>query len=173
MAQKIEVARGEKPPAGAPAQGSLLAPLGSLRSEVDRLFDQFMTRAWARPFEVPPSAWLDQAIGTAMPAVDVAEKDGGYEITAELPGLDAKNVQVQLAGETLTISGEKSEEKEEKDKNYHLSERRYGSFRRSFRLPPGVDAAKIDAKFDKGVLKVTLPKNAAAAAPKTIEVKAA
>ena len=169
MAQNIEIARG-KAPAATPAETS---PLGTLRGEVDRLFDQFMTRVWSKPFEVPPSAWIEQTFGTAMPAVDFAEKDGGYEISAELPGLDPRNVKVQLSGDTLTISGEKTEEKEEQDKSYHLSERRYGSFRRSFRLPPGIDPARIEAKFDKGVLKVTLPKDAAAATSKTIEVKAA
>ena len=82
-------------------------------------------------------------------------------MTAELPGLDAADIDVKFAHNVLTISGEKKEEKEEKKekkKDYYLSERRYGSFQRSFQLPDGIDAGKIEAKFDKGILKVTLPK---------------
>ena len=69
------------------------------------------------------------------------------------------NIEVKVADDILTIKGEKKEEKEEKDKNYYMSERRYGSFQRSFQLPPGVDQGKIDASFQKGVLTVTLPKS--------------
>ncbi|TIP96679.1 MAG: Hsp20/alpha crystallin family protein, partial [Mesorhizobium sp.] len=97
-----------------------------------------------------------------------------YEITAELPGIDERNVEIKLANRTLTIKGEKTEEKEEKDNDYYLSERRYGSFQRSFQLPEGVDADKIDASFAKGVLTVKLPKTAEAQkAEKKITVKAA
>jgi len=94
--------------------------------------------------------------------MDLVEKEDAYEITAELPGLDDKNVEIKLSNRTLTIRGEKSEEKEDKQKDYYLSERRYGSFQRSFQLPDGVDADKIDAKFTKGVLTVKLPKTAEA-----------
>ncbi len=106
------------------------------------------------------------------PAVDLAEKEGEYEITAELPGLDEKDVEVRLANGALTISGEKKAEREEKDKDYHFSERRYGSFKRSFRVPDGVDADKIEASFEKGVLKVKLPKSAQAVEnSKKIDIK--
>ena len=108
------------------------------------------------------------------PAVDVAEKDEECEITAELPGLDEKNIEVKLANGTLTIKGEKKEEKEEKQKDYYLSERSYGSFIRSFQLPEGVDEGKIEASFVKGVLTVKLPKSAEAQKnEKTISIKAA
>jgi len=108
------------------------------------------------------------------PAMDLVEKDKEYEITAELPGIDEKNVEIKLSNHTLTIKGEKREEKEEKDKDYYLSERRYGSFQRSFQVPEGVDADKIDASFTKGVLTVKLPKTAEAQkAEKKITVKAA
>ena len=108
-----------------------------------------------------------------LPAVDVAEKDKEYEITAELPGMDESNIEVKLSNGMLTITGEKKEEKEEKKKDYYLSERRYGSFERSFQLPEGVDADKIEAKFTKGVLKVVLPKTAEAQkSVKKIAVKA-
>ena len=96
------------------------------------------------------------------PAVDIAEKDKEYEITAELPGMDEKNIDVKFADGILTIKGEKTEEKEEKKKDYYLSERRFGSFQRSFQVPDGVDADKIDASFKNGVLTVILPKSAQA-----------
>ena len=90
--------------------------------------------------------------------MDVAEKDDEYEISAELPGLDEKEVEVKVANRTLTIKGEKKEEKEERQKDYYLSERRFGSFQRSFQLPEGIDAGRIEANFAKGVLTVKLPK---------------
>ncbi|RWE57865.1 MAG: Hsp20/alpha crystallin family protein [Mesorhizobium sp.] len=106
--------------------------------------------------------------------MDLVEKTNEYEITAELPGIDEKNVDIKLANNVLTIKGEKKEEKEEKEKDYYLSERRYGSFQRSFRLPEGVNADKIDASFTKGILTVKLPKTAEAQkAEKKITVKAA
>jgi len=94
-----------------------------------------------------------------VPAVDIAEKDKEYEITAELPGMDESNIDVKFADGLLTIKGEKKEEKEEKNKDYYLSERRYGSFQRSFPVPESVDANKIEAKFVNGVLTVKLPKS--------------
>ena len=106
--------------------------------------------------------------------MDLVEKDGEYEITAELPGIDEKNVEIKLANQMLTIKGEKEDSKEEKRKDYYLSERRYGSFQRSFQVPEGVDVDKIEANFAKGVLTVKLPKTAAAKkAEKKITVKAA
>ena len=103
----------------------------------------------------------------------MSETDKAYEITAELPGIDEKNVEVSLADGGITIKGEKKEETEEKKKDYYVSERRYGSFDRYFTLPEGVDANKIEASFKNGVLKVTLPKTAEAQKPaKKIEVKA-
>ena len=108
------------------------------------------------------------------PAVDVAETEKAYEITAELPGLDGKNVEVKFADGILTIKGEKQEEKEEKKKDYYLSKRSYGSFQRSFQVPDSVDPDKIEASFKNGVLTVTLPKNAdSQKTAKKITVKAA
>lgn len=160
----------------APAKSAEWAPFESLRREIDRLFDDFRPFDWRLPskvlgFEVPPIARSEWQIA---PAMDLIEKDDAYEITAELPGLSDKNVEIKLSNHTLTIKGEKSEEKEDKRKDYYLSERRYGSFQRSFQLPEGVDADKIDANFSKGVLTVKLPKSAEAKkAEKTITVKAA
>ena len=151
-------------------------PFESLRREIDRLFDDFRPFDWRLPsrvlgFEVPR---ISRAEWQVAPAMDLVEKDDAYEITAELPGLDEKNVEIKLSNHTLTIKGEKSEEKEDRQKDYYLSERRYGSFQRSFQLPDGVDADKIDANFAKGVLTVKLPKTAEAKkAEKKISVKAA
>ena len=106
--------------------------------------------------------------------MDLVEKEKEYEISAELPGIDEKNVEIKVANHMLTIKGEKTEEKEEKKKDYYLSERRFGSFQRSFALPEGVDADKIEANFVKGVFTVKLPKTAEAQkAEKKITVKAA
>jgi len=108
-----------------------------------------------------------------MPAVDVSETDKAYEITAELPGMDEKNVEVKVANGVLSIKGEKQEEKEEKKKDYYKRERNFGSFERSFQVPDGVDTDRIEASFKKGVLLVTLPKSAEAQkAEKKIAVKA-
>ena len=108
------------------------------------------------------------------PAVDVINKEKAYEITAELPGMDESNIDVKFSDGALTIKGEKKDEREEKKKDYYLSERRYGSFQRSFGVPDGVDADKIEAQFKNGVLTVTLPKTAEAQkSEKKISVKKA
>jgi len=152
-------------------------PFESLRQEIDRLFEDFDGGLWrsrfARPmFNLQPF-WTRESTW-AMPAVDVAETDRGYEITAELPGMDENNIEVKFADGVLTIKGEKKDEKEEKKKDYYLSERSYGSFQRSFQVPDGVDTDKIEATFKKGVLTVALPKSVEAQkAAKKIDVKAA
>jgi len=153
-----------------------LRPFDSLRREVDRLFEDFAGGLWRSPFgrsffDIKP-AWRSRSAMSAMPAIDVTETDKAYEIAAELPGMDEKNVEVKVADDILTIKGEKQEEKEEKTKDYHLSERSFGSFQRAFQVPSGVDTDKIDAKFSKGVLTVTLPKSSEAQkAEKKITVK--
>jgi HSP20 family protein len=150
-------------------------PFETLRKEIDRLFDDFGGDFWRRPFR--PLASLERAWPSklaATPAVDLSETDKAYEITAELPGMDEKSVEVNLVNGGLTIKGEKKEEKEEKEKDYYVSERRYGAFQRYFDLPDGIDADRIAATFKNGVLKVTLPKTAEAQKPaKKIEVKPA
>jgi HSP20 family protein len=118
--------------------------------------------------------WGRQLARRAAPAVDIVEKEGGYEVIAELPGLDEKNIEVSIANGCLTIKGEKQEEKEEKEKDYHLQERHYGAFERRFQIPEGVDTAKIEADFKQGVLTVTLPKSPQAKqAEQKITIKAA
>jgi len=153
-------------------------PFETLRREVDRLFEDFDGGFWRSPFrrslfDIEPFRRAETGFG-AVPAVDVTETDKAYEITAELPGMDEKNLEVKLANGVLTIKGEKQEEKEEKKKDYYLRERSYGSFERNFQVPEGVDADKIEAGFKKGVLTLTLPKSAEAQkAEKKIAVKAA
>jgi HSP20 family protein len=146
-------------------------PFETLRREVDRLFDDFGGGAWPRSlFESLPTSW--RAFGT-FPATDIVEKDGSYELTAELPGLGEKDIEVVAANGILTIKGEKKQETEEKKKGYYLSERRYGAFERRFPLPEGVDPDRIEATFKKGVLTITVPKSAEAQpAAKRIEVRA-
>jgi HSP20 family protein len=169
---KLPVTRKPSEPALA---GEAWRPFAVLRKEVDRLFDEFGDDFWRRPFRSLAGlekSWAQKLV--ASPAIDVAETDKAYEITAELPGIDQKNIEVNVANGGITIRGEKEQETEEKKKDYYLSERRYGSFERYFSLPEGVDADKIEASFKNGVLKVILPKTAEAQKPaKRIEVKAA
>ena len=152
-------------------------PFESLRREVDRLFDDFSGGMWRSPFgrsffDIEPFRRTEAAFGV-VPAVNVTQTDKGYEITAELPGMEEKDVDVKLANGVLTIRGEKRDEKEEKNKDYYVRERSFGSFERSFQVPEDVDADKIGASFKKGVLTVTLPKSGEAQkAEKKIEVKA-
>lgn len=150
----------------------------SFRSEMDRLFDRFSGSihmpAWRQMFRTDPALRDEGFFAFSTPAVDMTEDDKAYKITAEVPGLEEKNIDVAVSGDTLTIKGEKSYEKAEKDKNHYMSERAYGSFQRSFALPGGVDRDKIVAELSKGVLTITLPKTAEAQKPqKKIEVKAA
>ena len=142
---------------------------GSLRDEMERLFDNFEPRLW---FDRP-----DVESGRSFPlcpAIDLTETEKGYAITAELPGLEPDAVHVKISNGTLTISGEKSEENKEEDASHHLSERRWGSFQRAIRMPENIEQDKIDAQFSKGVLTIHMPKSKAAlASEKTITVKAA
>jgi HSP20 family protein len=156
--QSREAARGSR----ATAWG----PFDLLRREVDRLFEDFdhglpPLSAGRSLFDVEP-LWRRQLSFGSVPAMDIVERDQGFEVSAELPGMEPANIDVKLANGILTISGEKKEEREEKRKNSYLSERRYGSFERSLRVPDGVDAEKIEANFSKGVLTVKLPKSAQA-----------
>lgn len=140
-------------------------PFMSLQREIDRLFDDF-TRGF------PSMTVFGNNGSNLLPSIDVSETDKEIEISAELPGLEEKDVQINVADNLLTIRGEKKAEKEEKDKNYRLVERSYGSFERTLELPEGVNADAIKASIAKGVLKVTVPKPAPAQAKK-IEVKSA
>lgn len=152
-------------------------PFETLRRELDRVVDDF-DRGFGRSlfsrsvFDFEPLFRREASWGIS-PAVDIVERDKEYQIEAEIPGLDEKNIEVMLVNNTLRIKGEKHDEHEEKKKNSYLSERRYGAFERSFQVPAGVDTSRIEASFTKGVLKVTLPKTAEAITKeKKIAVKA-
>jgi HSP20 family protein len=171
---EIEVKREPARAVGAPVPD--WEPIRSLRQQMDRLLAGFdwpdLHLGWPRRSALAPHLWPD--IGMAVPPVDLVERNGGYELQAELPGLTEDQIEVKLSNGMVTIKGEKSSERVEDEEDYHLRERSYGSFQRSFRVPADVETEKIQARFDKGVLKVTLPKSAAAIKnERKIEVKAA
>jgi HSP20 family protein len=119
----------------------------ALRSTIDRMFDNALsgsTTNWQAP------SW-DLAL-------DVSENQDEYVVEASLPGINPEDLEITYTNNTLTIKGETREEKEEQGKRYHLRERRYGSFARSITLPAGIESDKIDARYEKGVLKLHLPK---------------
>jgi HSP20 family protein len=113
----------------------------------------------------------DESLTTSSfaPAVDVYEDEHNVTLKIEVPGVDEKDINVNLENNTLTVHGERKIETEEKEENYRRVEREYGSFTRTFTLPPAVDSEKVSATYDKGVLKITLPKKAEAK-PKQIKV---
>lgn len=144
-------------------------PFETLRNQVDRLFRDFETGFLQSPlYRDIDNFWRRDVTLPVTPAVDVVEKENAFELTAELPGLDAKNIELSLSDDILTIKGEKTEEKEEKTKDRYVSERRYGSFRRSLQLPASVDPAKIEASYKSGVLGVKLPKSEEAKKKQTV-----
>ena len=123
--------------------------LQNIQDEMNRLFENFLTRG-RKEFEISPFGW--------EPICNLKEDDENYILEAELPGLKKEDIKISLKNDVLTISGERKEEKEKKDKHSHIVERQYGSFYRSFTLPSGVEEDKIDATYKDGVLKVVLPK---------------
>jgi len=124
--------------------------LERMRREMDRLWDSF--------FEGRPSRKVEE-VEEWSPTLDVSETKNDLVVKAEIPGIDPKDIDISLANEMLTIKGEKKQEKEEKEENYHLIERSYGSFARTIRLPREVQSDKISASYKNGILKVTLPKS--------------
>jgi len=134
-----------------------------LRREMDLLWDDYFGsgRRGLQPLQAE-----------FAPAVDVKESAEAVVVKAEVPGIDAQDINISVTGDVLTIKGDKKSEREEKEANYHLVERHYGSFSRCLKLPAAVDLDNIAAKYDKGVLTVTCPKKEAAK-PKAIEIKTA
>jgi len=153
-------------------------PLSTLRRQIDHLLEDFdrMTPFWhgRSAMEVEPF-WHGRemtGMNMNMPAVDIVEQDKAILISAELPGMDERNIELKLSNGTLMLRGEKKAEREEKTRGYYLSERSFGSFQRSFTLPDSVDPEKIEAQFDNGVLTITLPKRPEAQKPeKRIDIK--
>ncbi len=123
-----------------------------------------------RPY-IPSIWWGSPEERRWMPAIDIFEKDNKFVVKAELPGMNEEDIDVSVVGDTLTIKGEKKTESEVKDKDYYRSERSYGSFMRSISLPATVNADKIEAKYEDGVLEVSLPK-VAEVKPKKVKVSA-
>ncbi|MDR3640095.1 MAG: Hsp20/alpha crystallin family protein [Humidesulfovibrio sp.] len=124
-------------------------------------FADMMEDFWRHPFGFPALGELQKNVfgwKDAFPVVNVSETEKEVSVDAELPGLEAKDVEVSLEGDSLVITGEKKFEGEEKKDNYHRIERSYGKFTRSIQLPTKVSGADIKARFEKGVLHVALPK---------------
>ena len=136
--------------------------LNELQNRLSNLFGRTSLRPGNGEESLAPADWA--------PAVDISEDDKEFLIKAELPGLKREDVKVTVEDGVLCISGERKTEKEEKNKKFHRVERSYGSFFRSFTLPEGADATKVNAEFTDGVLNVRLAKTPKAQ-PKTIEVK--
>lgn len=141
-------------------------PVLALQREMNRIFDRFFDR-----FEQSsPSVWTGG--GIAMPSVDIADTEDSVEVTVELPGIEEKDIDVQVSGDVLTVSGEKKTEAEQKHKGHHITERHFGRFLRTIPLPPGLETEKAEATLANGVLTVVVPKSAEAQAKiKKVEVK--
>jgi HSP20 family protein len=170
---KIDVKQDKTAPV--PTRTEAWAPFNSLRDEIDRLFDDFGTGFWRHPFPQRIQGMFPTTGGALVtPAIEVVERDGDFNVTAELPGMKPEDVEVKVAEGTITIRGEKSEEMKEEKDDYLLSERRYGEFQRVLPLPTGIDTDRVVATFVNGILTVTLPKTAEAKQKeRKIEVKAA
>ena len=143
-----------------PYRRGLGTGLVRFRDEMDDLFGQFFGD---RGLTAPER-------GTYWPAMDIAEDKDSITVKAELPGMKADDINISVQGNTLSITGEKREEAEEKKDGYYRSERRFGSFRRDMVLPGDVAAGKVDAAYKDGVLTITLPKTEQAKA-KTVKIK--
>ncbi len=124
--------------------------LMTLRERMNRLFEDVFTSARGEEKDIISSSWT--------PAVDIYEDENQLVLTAEVPGIDEKDIEIKLEDNTLSIQGERKMEKETKEENYHRIERAYGSFYRSFTLPNYIDQDKIQAEHENGILKITMPK---------------
>lgn len=131
---------------------SPLREMMQLQNDVNRLFSGFFPAGGQQQEDVTASAW--------SPQVDVYEDADGIKVHADIPGVDQKDLEIQVVNNTLSIRGERRLANEEKKENYHRIERMYGSFSRSFLLPDYADTEKVDASFKNGVLEVSIPKKA-------------
>ncbi len=135
--------------------GGQLSPFDALQSQIDRVFNDF-----TRGFGMPRSLWGDE--GMPFPSLDMHEEGNKVMLAAELPGVDDKDIDISVDGQMLTISGEKKSEFESHEGQGYRSERTYGSFSRSVSLPFDIDPDKVEARFDRGVLKLSIEKPAGA-----------
>lgn len=141
---------------------AIAAPAVSLRREIDRLFDDTLSALGAN---------AATRVNEWMPPVDIRESENELTLTLEIPGIAPENIQITTDNGVLTVSGEKTEERKEgEQRQYHLVERSYGTFSRTFRMPKNLDESKIEATFEHGVLTVHIPK-AAIPQPRKIEVR--
>ncbi len=144
------------------------APFAAFRREMDRMFDDFFDGLGGR---APATPFFGSRTGVT-PSIDLDETDKELIVTAELPGLDDKDFEVTVSGDVLTLKGEKKAEREERNGDAHYIERRFGAFSRSVRLPFEVNDQEVDARYDKGVLTIRIPKPAELQRPaRRIEVR--
>lgn len=143
---------------------TMVSPAQRMKTEMDRLVDRFFHDPWGS-WDVP-SVWGESA---TVP-VEVSETDKDVTVRAEIPGVDPKDLDLQVSGDVLTIAGQKEQASESKENDCYLSEVHYGSFRRGIRLPASVDANQVTAEYAQGVLTVRLGKSAEAQA-KRIAIK--
>jgi HSP20 family protein len=149
-----------------PLEGSLFAPIQSLRHEIDEMFNQFANR-----FELFSHNGRDDL---RVPSMDIEENDNSFEIMVEMPGVDQKDVEVTVSDATLSIFGEKEQSKESGNGKRRVSECSYGAYERALSLPFSVDAKDVKASYDNGVLHMTVPKPPSAAnKPQKVKIKTA
>ncbi len=171
MAKETESAPAKTETASVPERSR--RPFRDLREEIENLFDEVYSGNAFAPLRhrFRPGAMVSAA---SMPKLDVIDKPDELRLVADLPGMEEKDIDIQVTDSTLTLSGEKKEDVEEgeKDSDYYVCERRFGFFKRSVRLPEGIDHDRIEATFKNGVLTVRLPKTAEAQQPsRKIEVR--
>jgi HSP20 family protein len=148
-----------------------LSPFAELQREVNRLFESFFPDGGEGFLE--PFRGFGAAARAFTPRVNVSETDREVRVTAELPGIDEKDIDVSVTRNTLTIRGEKGSEKEDKSESYYRVERSFGQFERTLPLPADVVAEEVEARFSKGILTVVLPKTEEARSQATkVKVKA-
>lgn len=158
------------------SQSPFVSNISQLHREIDRLFEDTF-RGSGLPSQSRPSLWDPMHTNDFMPAfkasVDVASDDKQYTISLEAPGLEQKDLSIELKDQVLMIKGNKQQEQEESDKHYYRIERRYGAFERVLAVPDDADTSSIKATMDKGLLKITIPRNKEVleSKTKTIEIK--
>jgi HSP20 family protein len=153
---------------------ALSGSLARFHQEVDRLFDQAFRGLNVSPFGFNRPLWPRMNDGMLRPTLDLGATDKEYTVSVEVPGVDEKDVKVEIANDTLTIRGEKNQEIEEKEKNYYRMERSYGSFQRVLSLPEDANQEGVSATFKNGVLTVVMPRKAAPQVhAKQIEIQSA
>ena len=160
MAQEVKKPEAPETPEPKPEERFWMAA-ADMRKEFERLFGSLARPAWN---------WIGFQ-PSFSPMVDLVEKPEAYVVIAELPGIEAKDISLDLSGDVLTITGEKVQDTEHSDANFHFQERHYGAFQRAVTVPSSVNSDAIVASFDKGTLTVTLPKlTAGTVAPKKIAI---